>query len=81
MRIQIRQLRNLLKGLIIMADIYDLVVALKASVDALTAKVDALAAPAPATVDLTPVLAAIADVKAQLEPTPATPASPVGPNT
>ena len=40
------------------------------------AKVSALAAPAPATVDLTPVLAAIADVKAQLEPTPATASTP-----
>ena len=59
-----------------MADIYDLVVALQASVDTLTTKVEALAAPAPVTVDLSPVLAAIADVKAQLEPTPAAPTAP-----
>ena len=52
-------IRNLIKGLKIMADIYDLVAALQISVDALTVKVDALAAPAPATIDLSPVLAAI----------------------
>jgi hypothetical protein len=95
MRITIRQLRNLLKGLIIMATLEDQVIALTGAVATLqtnmsaigtqvadiAAKVSALATPAPATVDLSPVLAAIADVKAQLEPTPAAPASPVGPNT
>lgn len=59
-----------------MADIMDLVIDLGTKVDALASAitavktdVDALKVPI-APVDLTPVLAAIADVKAQLEPTP-----------
>ena len=60
----------------LMADIMDLVIDLGTKVDALASAitavktdVDALKVPI-APVDLTPVLAAIADVKAQLEPTP-----------
>lgn len=42
-------------------------------VDGLAAAMAALTAPAPATVDFTQVLAAIADVKSQLVPTPNAP--------
>jgi hypothetical protein len=61
-----------------MTDIMDVVITLGAKVDALATDiaavktdVDALKV-STAPVDLTPVLAAIADVKAQLEPTPTT---------
>jgi hypothetical protein len=82
-------IRNLVKGLKIMATLEDQVIALTSAVAALQtnmvaigaqvtdidAKVSALAAPAAPdlTAALAPVLAAIADVKAQLEPTPAAP--------
>jgi len=65
-----------------MSDIADNVIALQGAVNSLTteiasltAAVGALQAPAAPTVDLSPVLAAIADIKAQLVPTPA-PAAP-----
>jgi hypothetical protein len=51
-----------------MANIADNVLALQAQVAALQAKVDSLSVPAPAAVDLTPVLTAIAEVKADLTP-------------
>ena len=64
------------KGRRLMSDIADRVESVIARVnnvteklDALSKKVDALAAPAAPTVDFTAVLAAIADVKAQLLPT------------
>lgn len=61
---------NWLKRRLSMTTLADDIIATKAAVDALTVKVDALAATGiPATVDLTPVLAAIAEIEAKLTPT------------
>lgn len=55
-----------------MATLADNIIATQAAVAALTAKVDALATPVAATVDLTPVLGAIAAIQAQFTATPPT---------
>ena len=65
----------------IMTDIADTVVAISAKLDTLSTAVASLATAVAAiqpsaSVDLTPVLTELADIKAQLVPTPAPPPAP-----
>ena len=59
-----------------MTVLYDLVSSLISKVDAMELKVGALMAAPVAAIDLTPVLTALADIKAQLEPSPVVPPAP-----